>query len=282
MNDIYRIKYFDIAKGILISLLCFSHFPHALAKFGVDSEYITVVSQWHYIFQIFFMQAFFLITGYLTNFKKDFWTFVKSDVKSLLIPALFFTVVNRGGEIFLCETKDDIYIVLLNGTGFWFLYALFLSKTIVKIMHEVIGHIYAFAIMLALVLFGYISCLLDLSNYCYHQQVFTMTICLYAGMWLRNKKEIYDLLMKYSLDIFFVLVAILTLLNIPYSIISGTLAIGSLKEIPVYLTYSLFGTFAVLKISKLINKCNYLENLGKLSLCIYGFHFLILEIIAVH
>lgn len=274
-----RIKYFDIAKGILISLLCFSHFPHALAKYGIESEYINIVTQWHYIFQIFFMQAFFFITGYVTNFEKDIKDFIKDDIKSLFIPALFFTFVNRGCELLFCETKDDIYNVIFNGTGFWFLYALFLSKLIVKIMHEVIGHIYAFVIMLTLVPLGYISYLLDFSNYCYHQQVFTMTICVYTGMWLRNRKEEYDFLMKYSLVIFIVSIGILTLLNIPYSIISGTLAVGSLKEIPIYITCSLLGTFAVLRISKLIDKCTYLENIGKLSLCIYGFHFLVLSLL---
>ncbi len=57
-KDIKRIYYFDIAKGILILLLMFSHFGSATRRIGVENDYFGLILRWQPYYACFFMQCF--------------------------------------------------------------------------------------------------------------------------------------------------------------------------------------------------------------------------------
>ena len=94
------------------------------------------------------------ITGYTTNFKKNFLDFFFSSLKSLIIPAFCFSIITclLYGLLF-----QDLYFIHLFlkkeywGTGFlffWFLNALFLSRlfcwVLVKyVKYDILGGYFA-------------------------------------------------------------------------------------------------------------------------------------------
>lgn len=128
-----RIAYFDIAKGILILLLVFAHFWSAVHRAPFESPYFKYIYGWNNIFTCFYMPAFFVISGYCTNFKKPFGTFCLSVIKYLLIPLVSFTLID---QLIVSIVNNSSYIPTLisyfqKGGGFWFLYAMIWGKCIV-------------------------------------------------------------------------------------------------------------------------------------------------------
>lgn len=71
MASTNRIPFIDIAKGIMIILLIFHHLPQvSKTLLGLENETLESLDGLKYIYCTFFMQAFFVITGYCSNFDK--------------------------------------------------------------------------------------------------------------------------------------------------------------------------------------------------------------------
>lgn len=186
-----HLKYIDIAKGWLILCLCFCHFGQAQSLNG--ATYWAGITSWHYLFAVFFMQAFFFITGYCTNYDIDGLIFLKKQLKTLAIPAFLFTILNRvllwGGNGF---NMDNLGEELLHGVGFWFLWALLFSKLFYFICSKLIRkQILLFILFLGLILLGYYSILNKLPNILYHQQILTMSFFLFIGNYMRTHDRLY-------------------------------------------------------------------------------------------
>lgn len=90
-----RLHYLDVAKGILMTCLLFHHCANIMGEVKIQAELIEHVSAWNIIFLVFFMQAFFTITGYCTNFDKEFKTYFITNIKTLVVPAIFFTFIQK-------------------------------------------------------------------------------------------------------------------------------------------------------------------------------------------
>ncbi len=191
-----RIEYMDIDKGILILFLCFCHYPHAVSFVGLDNRIVGELASWHYIFVIFFMQAFFFLNGYCTNFNKPAKEFVIKSIKTLAIPAIFFTLINRIGlSLVFCDTLDEVYRQLFHGVGFWFLWTLLFCRIIFYMMERYIKSIYIKGILLLLMLIcGFMSHLQGISDYLYHQLTLCLCIFLFLGNQARKHNTINNAL----------------------------------------------------------------------------------------
>ena len=90
-----RISWVDIAKGLLILIVVWGHVPSiALSqRLGLHHEGLDEMGKLMFVFNCFFMHAFFVLTGYTTNFKKNFLDFFFSSLKSLIIPAFCFSII---------------------------------------------------------------------------------------------------------------------------------------------------------------------------------------------
>ena len=64
-----RILWADICKGLLITLLMFSHLVWVSKSHNVDNNVIGFISDYSGIWDCFFMSCFFLISGMFSNFK---------------------------------------------------------------------------------------------------------------------------------------------------------------------------------------------------------------------
>ena len=100
-------------KGALIILLVFAHFRSALNRTDFKNDYFEYVYGWNSIFTCFYMPAFFLISGYCSNFRKDPKTFLKSLLKSLVLPLFALSLVNDTMYA-LMVTHQDISTTLLK------------------------------------------------------------------------------------------------------------------------------------------------------------------------
>lgn len=223
------------------------------------------------------MQAFFFINGYCTNFNKPAKKFVIKSIKTLAIPAIFFTLVNRIVlSLVFCNTLDDVCRQLFHGVGFWFLWTLLFCRIIFYIMERYIKSIWIKGILLLLMLIcGFMSHLQGIPDYLYHQLTLCLCIFLFLGNQAKQHNTINNTLIQTG-GVFLAVILIITFFKVPYSIISGTINVGSLKELPGYLIIALSGTYFSLLVSKLLPHIPIIINAGKNSLGIYGFHFVIL------
>lgn len=92
-----RIAYLDVAKGLLIIMVVFGHICWATTSSGVSVgeswRHIDEIKQW--LWSPFFMPCFFIITGFCSNFDKEFGPFLKDNVFSLLWPMLILQFGDR-------------------------------------------------------------------------------------------------------------------------------------------------------------------------------------------
>lgn len=134
-----RIRYFDVAKGILIILLVFAHFRSAVARMPYESPYFEWVYGWNNIFTCFYMPAFFMISGYCSNFKKPANIFFPSLLKSLLLPIITLSLltVTASALIYHDNLLNKIAESVIKGFGLWFLWALLWGKSIVYLIEKI-------------------------------------------------------------------------------------------------------------------------------------------------
>lgn len=79
-----RLHYIDVFKGICIMLVVIHHSPLALnGGFAPSGTFLWLLNNF---IIAFFMPAFFVATGYCSNFSKPFKIFLWQNVKSILIP----------------------------------------------------------------------------------------------------------------------------------------------------------------------------------------------------
>ena len=129
-----RLHWVDVAKGILILLVVLGHFSGISKALGVNHAGVKDIGGLNFLFTSYYMAAFFVLTGYTTNFNKKFLPFFIGSFKSLIIPAFVFAILYS--VLLSLLFKDWSYIKDLTGLVFWysgfkfywFLNALFLSR----------------------------------------------------------------------------------------------------------------------------------------------------------
>lgn len=276
-----RIEYIDIAKGILICLLCFHHFPQAVKQVGLPTGDYRFVFFTYKFYACFFMQAFFFITGFCSNFKIDFCTFLSKNVKTLVLPAICFEIIAR--IVNLVSTGGDFNDLFTLHSYYWFLWTLFICKVLywTLIQKKDIPFILVFITILSLVMVRFGTFLNfhlgDEGNLLFSQNVLVMFIFLHLGYIANKNKEGFIKTLPFGGGIF--LVFLLTNMIIGIKMPQVTAGIGDLDRAYIlnYLIVSLTGTMLILYVSKLLKTCEILEVAGKNSLLIYGFHFIFLK-----
>lgn len=136
-----RIGYIDVAKFMMISMVVFSHIENRATANGIESSIISYCDYIDRIWSPFYMPAFFVITGYCSNFDKDLSKQIWSCLKNILIPGIFLSIISAiffshnisGALIAVCEKLQNIP---LYGCQYWFINALFIGKILYAICHK--------------------------------------------------------------------------------------------------------------------------------------------------
>ena len=191
-----RIHWIDVFKGILIIMVVIHHTP-----FNVSGAFpLWGYECWNSLIVACFMPAFFVVTGYCTNFNICFGQFLWKNIKTILIPCFCLYYFNHWLQDIknLCFDEGSwvtwshffspgIRTFFKEGGYYWFLSSLFLSKIIFYLISRYIrGMWYQVFSTLFLVIIGIVCAEQGLGkNFFYWQHAFALTIFLPVGIFLK-------------------------------------------------------------------------------------------------
>lgn len=273
-----RIQYFDIAKGLLILLLLISHYSSARRRLDVSNDLFSLFDSWQFIFRAFFMQAFFIISGYCSNFNKPFKAFFGAQVKQIMVPWICFELLSA--LIYTIQSRDlsmsGFFSIIFNKTWtiYWFLNALFFSKIVVWIINKVTqNHQYFIIITLFLFILAITINQFNIGRniFCIRESLGSV-LFVAVGCVLKNRPSFYFFLKKHCVLIYPIILLLLCLLGKKIPVFAAGMHV-TITQVPIFLLTSLTGTFACLRICELINHSTFLEFFGKASLIVYCTHF---------
>lgn len=270
-----RLHYLDTAKGILMCLVVFHHFPYVLTN--LDSSYnIELFQTFEILYTSFFMGAFFMITG-VTFRRIDNVSFLKKNIRSLILPGILLSVVCSYVQSLILDTDFSINPLglLLWGGSWWFLLSLFTAKFFLNVLINYISNIRT----IILLTFGASSiiCFLHIiglhSDPAFIQQSIILTPYLVLGYAakikiIRNRWKLC--LLAFGFTIFIVLC-----FHLHYPCMTMVIALDASNIVPFFvLSYT--GCLLFYDLSKKINKASVLEAIGKKSLYIYLVHITVM------
>ena len=281
MASTNRIPFIDIAKGIMIILLIFHHLPQvSKTLLGLENETLESLDGLKYIYCTLFMQAFFVITGYCSNFDKKYKKFLTDDVRTILLPAFLFTIVIRYATIYMLkrEVGMPLYGYIIWGSSFWFLNSMFVGKQIYYWMNKFLKNQYAMVFCsVGLLLGGVILASYKSSTPWSIANTLTMLIFLWIGRQLRQIE------FKKQISIFCIcgiafLSVIIPIMATSYSVPYITMSICvELVTIPLFLYLAVNGGGTLFYLSNLIRNSKPLEYLGRNTIVVYMVHIFFLE-----
>lgn len=192
------------------------------------------------------MQAFFVITGYCSNFYKSFHKHIWDDFRTLILPAIIFAIVIKGfdGELNWKSALDSI--ILLGGA--WFVIALFFCKAInwVLFRFEKTSFRLLFSSILSFVglCIGIQWYYYDTTLY-YIQQALAMILFIQMGFLLRTHNLHKNKICTCSCALLFFCITGYSIITHNYLPWFGFVFDMSLSQIPFVLLLSTTGTLAL-------------------------------------
>ena len=187
-----RIGYIDTAKGILILCLLFGHLRVVAKLEGLDDPVLRMVGAGIGAYRPFFMQTFFLITGFCSTFRIGFREFLLKNLKTLILPAVLLDLLCFGIMAAIGDSGQSFgahlagFASWFTEGGPWFIYALFWAK----LMFWGISRLprpYQFALVAALYLLGLVLNRFDwVENYQWHRHALLALPFLFGGYLLKG------------------------------------------------------------------------------------------------
>lgn len=291
MND--RIRYIDISKGILIICVLLGHIAGIGKEFGgIDNNYFEYTGYLLSTFYVpFYMQAFFFVTGYTSNFNKPFKFFLKQNIKRLLIPYICFGIIYAVfNKVFFSKeflfTTIDGERVLFIIEYYWFLSTMFIARLLFwglnKLNHSIL------IVLSCLILFTVSACICThyqnlvgtshWHNWFHYRNALMMLIFMAFGHCFKKNVFQFNAIELWGTIIYLMLFLFTAILGhqLPNN---GHGTESTFNEMPLHLFCATTGTLMVFFISKLLfSKGNsFLETMGRNSLTVYTIHYLILE-----
>lgn len=271
-----RIKYLDVAKGILILIVIFHHVT--LYSLSQDEVYRDFYNQCGFFYGSFFMPTFFLISGYCSNFNINFKEFFINNFRGIIIPYFALGLINRI-EVGLFSqdfTRFYDYFDLkfwLLFKDLWFLSVLFICKMIVfAIKKAEINRFFISSVLLFLCILGiWLGAINDPTNYFCYKHCLVSLFFVYLGTEVKRIGLLEKTCLLYGAIAFIIIQIIGYLIKQPFPMFTWWIGIQH-KYIPVFIILALLGTCFILWISKKIKKNMVLEYFGKNSLIVYCLH----------
>ena len=276
-----RLHWVDVVKGLLILMVIWGHSDNQATSAGINDSVVTKLCWIEHTWAPYFMCAFFVITGYCSNFNKAFKPFVISKIKSLIIPAIsvgiLLHLVFEGGGAGLI--RIILHTLVLGPV--WFLAALFvacifyyfISKYLTKRRQKYI--LLVVLVIIGLSLYLYVPNSIQIWHL---PHALMLTPFLEVGSYFKTSNNLF----KRSTIFISVFVYIATLLLL--FLISDFGKIGIYRKItitwftllPCY-ACSIAGSVLIINIGKLINQSHVLEYVGRNSLLFYLMNYVLLK-----
>lgn len=272
----FRYNYIDVIKGILILIVILHHI------IGLMNNYGYIIVNLEKLYVPFFMPAFFVVTGFCSNFNKPKDIFLKTEIKRLLIPAVVFFVINRfnimviDGDLTWYNTLKWIAKLFIYG-GSWFLIALLVSKVIFFLLNSKFDNqkcmIFAFGGLLLASFAHWIG----VFEVWYLWHALGLLIFLSVGQQLKEKHITFKHFII-STIVYSCYVIALIIYDIHLPRITSVFSMYP-WEIIHFFVGAVSGTIIVWYVGRLISKNRVLEYFGKNSLIVFVTHWIILKAI---
>lgn len=281
-NPLQRLPWIDISKGILILFVVLGHVRYYAQEF-VESHAYDFLLNVSFVYLPYYIPAFFVVTGYCSNFNLSFRDFLIKNVKTLLVPSILIgTFMSRWISLFLYGEGLSLmnflavdYMELCRTGGHWFLTTLFLAKIAMFFQQKFYDKntIIVFVTLLLLMLLGTILYNKNiLPNIWYFKHTMILLPFLYVGTILRKNPQWIDRSYNIPLGVGILALAFLMrFIGLPFPYIVGAIGVfwGNFLLCVVMVVS---GSLMIFSISKKIQGCKYLEFLGKHSLAIFLLH----------
>lgn len=284
-----RIPIFDVAKALLILSVFWLHVPQIYTGWyhGVNATITAIDVANVKLIAPFFMVAFFIISGYFLNTKKSLWESTKKDLQTLVFPTIVLSIISNGlYSIYPCDfvPRFQQYLTLEYWAicfGYWFLSALFINKFIIQILVRYVKNISVLIIItMCLCVLGLLlkTKYTGIPNFLFYKEALLMCPVTLVGYFCKkydyevNRSSIQYLALGYVMTM-----AILWVTN---SDMSGFNlgSVFSIDYIPMALWLGVSGTAFILYISSWLEKSKLLNLMGQLTLPMFCFNFLFIEI----
>lgn len=284
-----RIHYIDVSRGVLILLVILHHITNnSYWSFGIESSTLHAISKGELIFKCFFMQAFFLLSGYCSNFSIPFLAFLRKNIRQLLFPALCLSIMLLGGR---CVVYQDLsYLKHLISphywaySFYWFISALFICRLLYWAIFRYCKNIYmefallGICLVLSILLERPISVLdytLDIPNLFFWRNALANLIFLAIGF--RFKSYLFSKMCMLRLSFAFICMFCLFALCVGKITVYTQSSNIMLADIPEYVLLAFCGSIFIVYICSCLDKNKFLEEFGKGSLIVYCLHGLFLN-----
>ena len=269
---IKRLTYIDVAKGILILLVIFDHLPDVyLYVLGNKNDFLEFLNDTQWIYKLFFMPAFFVITGMCSNFNKPFASFFISNFKTLIIPNFLIGVLLPPTRI-LSKVIEGVFY----GGGFWFLSALFVSKMIYWLLNKYCDSkkVLRLTILMILAALGlFLNLMPQKYDLWYFHYAFSLSVFLEIGKIIKaNWKDSHAIVAS----LIYVMACIYLSISDIHKPVVALGATAQITELPIYLLLAICGTYLILGVSKYIDANSLLQFFGRESLVFYIFQIYVL------
>lgn len=202
-----RILWIDTLKGVLLFLICLSHFSNL--SYPIKYLIAPTASYW--------VPMFFVLSGYLYQDKRSFKSYIYKKTRTLLIPYFFFSflfLIADPNTYKIGGVVENLYNVFVVGSGsfkaqpLWFVWVLYGSSIVSFIMIEYIKN--NFLKVITILTLSVITLLLSISqiNCLFHIDLILSAtvffVCGYIG-----RKVIEGLKSFYPIAIFTFLVGLI-------------------------------------------------------------------------
>lgn len=281
-----RLRWVDVAKGILIVLVAMVHIVGKAEELGISFAAISVIDIIGGIF-CFRMPAFFILAGFWGKYDMSFKDFLLRNAKGLLLPLIIFS--------FLGGVLHEVCYEILKGSynagalewpfldislDYWFVLALFLAKCVYWGVCRISTKQYVrLLVCLAIYAVGVLSLKAwFLPNFACWKWALIMLVYLPIGQWVREHLKDWRLFV--AALVVFVAGWVIYWWQGAVIIVPG----GGMKSFDMVsawpsLLLCTAGSMVFLKLCSFIKRARVLELIGRNTLAIYVMHWWI-EILA--
>ncbi len=262
-----RNKSIDIAKGILITLLVLHHIvDYSFITYHISNDVLSMMQRVRDpLYLCFFMQCFFVITGYCSNFDTAAKPFLTKQIKTLLLPNVVFLAIVAAMHHDFASIPNTF---IEKGGGLWFLTSLFTCKIAFYYIHRFIHN--QWFVLLLLIGLSLLGTILNqsgfLPNYWWHRQSLDLLLFLYLGHWLKGRLS--DRRTLYLGLSYIPIVIVLLLLNVALPHVSADFFTAPSNFI-FHIILAATGSILFLRLCSCFKSNIILEYLGQNSLMVY-------------
>lgn len=276
-----RVGWVDTAKGILILLVILGHITLWTNSLCETDTIHDVVVCTKVLYQVFFMQAFFILTGFCSNFDVPFITFVKKNLKQLLLPLVIIVpVTDFIQQLLLADpislSREFESVLQWGQRGLpWFIPAMIVGRFV----YWFIGRINNRWLRLFVVVILYLVALKQeqtvMPNYFWHRHGLMMLPYLFVGQEAKHNNVAFERWLRPVALLYFIVLPLQIVaqskfvFDVPYH---DAYICLSMYNWPIHVITALSGTAVVILISRKIGGCKLLNQFGQYTLITYLTH----------